>query len=362
MVLNGKAVRLLLNASHERKRRGICLNADFVSLRRYKSAGAVAVVLHHAEHREAEPQRFERSAGRGGMFCAAVDEQNIRPCGKLSVLLKIMREPARDDLAHGAVVIRRFGAADAEFPVIPLERLSVYMHRHGRHDTRTAGVRNIIRFDPVREFRELKRLLKPLKRLAPALLGGRRAQNLLAGVHRRLFRKAGTVAALRHFEIHAPPGHVRKPALDVLLILRLKRQEDRFGPARAVYIILAQQSGQGFSIRLRRVVDERYILAGQIAVRIVQHGKTALCAAHKADGVRVGAGGGNDALAVFERGHRAHPVSQPRGLLKPEIFGRGVHLRLNAPDKLRAAPFEDIHGFVDRTAVLFPARHAPIWY
>ena len=55
----------------------------------------------------------------------------------------------------------------------------------------------------MRKFRELKRLLKPGERFAPALLGGRGAQYLLAGVHCRLFRKAGAVAALLSLELGA---------------------------------------------------------------------------------------------------------------------------------------------------------------
>ena len=231
MILDGEAVRFLLNAAYKRERGGICLYADLVSLRRYERTRTVPVVLHHAEHRQAESQRFERRAGRRSVLRAAVDKQNVRPCGELSVLIQIMREPPRDDLAHGAVVVRRFGAADAEFPVIALEGLAVHMHRHGSDDARAAGVGDIIGLDPVRKFRELKRLLKPGERFAPALLGGRGAQYLLARVHCRLFRKAGAVAALRHLEIHAPPGHIRKPALNVLFILRLKRQKDRFRPA-----------------------------------------------------------------------------------------------------------------------------------
>ena len=98
----------------------------------------------------------------------------------------------------------------------------------------------------------------------------------------------------------------------------------------------------------------------------MQHGKAALCAAYKADGIRIGAGGGDDALAVFQRGHSAHAVTQSSGLLKAESLGCGIHLRLDAPDKLRAAAFENIHSLADRAAVLFSARlqprHAPIWY
>ena len=90
----------------------------------------------------------------------------------------------------------------------------------------------------------------------------------------------------------------------------------------------------------------------------MQHGKAAFRAAHETDGVRIGAGGGDDALAVFQRGYGAHPVAQAPGLFKPEVFGRGIHLGLDAPDELRAAPFKDIHGLADRAAVLFPARLA----
>ena len=292
------------------------------------------------------------------MLRAAVDEQYVGSCGKLPVPIQIVREPARDDLTHGGVIIRRFGAADAKLPVIPLEGLAVHMHRHGSDDIRAPGIGDIVGLDPVRKFREPESVLKPGERFAPALLGGCRAQNLLAGVHRRLFRKAGAVAPLRYLQIHAPPGHVRQPALDVLFVLRLERQENRFRPARTVYIILSQQGGQRLPVRFGRVVDERYVFAGEVAVRIVQHGKAALCAAYKADGVRIGAGGGDDALAVFQRGHSAHAVTQAGGFLKPEILGCGVHLGLDAPDKLRAAAFENIHSLADRAPVLFSARLA----
>ena len=75
VVGDGKAVDLFLDTAHKGEEGRRMADAQLLSLGRYQSAGAVLVVLDHAQNRQGETQRVQGLPGDAGVGFAAVDEQ-----------------------------------------------------------------------------------------------------------------------------------------------------------------------------------------------------------------------------------------------------------------------------------------------
>ena len=68
-------MRLLLDGTDEGEHRGVGGDADLMPAGRDERAGAVAVVLDHAEHRHLQAKAVEHRQRDRCMLGAAVDEQ-----------------------------------------------------------------------------------------------------------------------------------------------------------------------------------------------------------------------------------------------------------------------------------------------
>ena len=75
---DGKAVGLLLNLPDKGKHRLVSHNADLPPLGGHQGAGAVTVVLHHAEDGHCGVKLLRHTEGRLGVGHAAVDQKYVR--------------------------------------------------------------------------------------------------------------------------------------------------------------------------------------------------------------------------------------------------------------------------------------------
>lgn len=74
----------ILNCRHKGKDIAVAVNRNFTAFVVHNGAGAVAVILHHAKGRH----MFQRGAAqrlldRADLAAAAIDQQQVRQCGKL---------------------------------------------------------------------------------------------------------------------------------------------------------------------------------------------------------------------------------------------------------------------------------------
>ena len=145
---DGEAVHLLLNPPDEGEEGRAVLDADLLPLRRHQRAGAVAVVLDHAEDRHLQPQRGERRLRGTGMALAAVDQQEVGQLAELLVPVEIAPEAPRQHLLHGAVVVGVVERLDLEAPVVALEGPPVAEHDHRGDHVGRARVGDIVGLHP----------------------------------------------------------------------------------------------------------------------------------------------------------------------------------------------------------------------
>ena len=87
----------------------------------------MAVILHHAEDRDAEPHFPQHAFRHRRMGLAAVDEQGIGQAGELLIPLLRSSETAQQHLMHGTIVI---GCAadgfDLELSIFAFRKASVF--------------------------------------------------------------------------------------------------------------------------------------------------------------------------------------------------------------------------------------------
>ena len=225
-------------------------------------------------------------------------------------------------------------------------------HGHTGDDAGVAKVGDVKRLDALRRHVQLQRALEPFKRFEAALRLRRRDEDLLARVVRRHLRQAALVAALRHGERDLVPRRLGEQALERVLSLERARQQHLTRISAAALIILLHERGERLAVRLHRLVEKRPVLAREVAVRKVQHGKAALGPALKADGVRVGIGRGDNALVVLQALDGAQPVAQRRRVFKPQRVGRGLHLLGQFGRELRRAAVKDHLRLADGLEIL----------
>ena len=102
---DGKAVGLLLDPSDQGEYRLIVLYADLPPLRGDEGAGAVAVVLDHAEDGNSQPKMLRDPAGDPCVLLTAVDQKNVGQGHEFLVLLHVVGKAAGEDFFHGTVVV-----------------------------------------------------------------------------------------------------------------------------------------------------------------------------------------------------------------------------------------------------------------
>ena len=91
VVSDGKPVYLLLDSRRQRKGPAVGMDGNFLPLAG-DGAGAVLVVLHHAEQRDRKPHGFQYRPDCRHMAFAAVEQNEIRKLGKPSVSPFSLRE------------------------------------------------------------------------------------------------------------------------------------------------------------------------------------------------------------------------------------------------------------------------------
>ena len=84
LILDGKAMRLLLYIAHKGKHRLVGAYADLMPVWAYERPRAVAVILDHAEHVHAQTELIQRVHRHLRVVLAAVYEQKLRQGEKLS--------------------------------------------------------------------------------------------------------------------------------------------------------------------------------------------------------------------------------------------------------------------------------------
>ena len=225
-------------------------------------------------------------------------------------------------------------------------------HGHAGDDAGIAEVGDVKRLDALGRRVELQRALEPFERFEAALRLRRRDEDLLARVVRRHFRQAALVAALRHGERDLVPRRLSEQPLERILPLKRARQQHLPRIGAAALIILLHERGERLAVRLHRLVEKRPVLAREVAVRKVQHGKTALGPALKTDSIGVGIGRGDDALVVLQALDGAQPVAQRRCVFKPQRVGRSLHLLGQFGRELRRAAVKDHLRLADGLEIL----------
>ena len=93
------------------------LDADLLPLWGDQGPGAVAVILHHAKDGNGQAILGQHPAGHRGVGGPAVDEQQVRPVGKVPVPLDLMAKAAGDHLLHWSIVIRAGEVPELEVAV-----------------------------------------------------------------------------------------------------------------------------------------------------------------------------------------------------------------------------------------------------
>ena len=160
MVLDGEAVRLLLNAANQREQRGRLLNANLLPRRSDQRTGAVPVVLYHAEGRNIQSQLCQHLFGYARMGHAAVNEQYVRSLVEARVAVLQVRQAAGQRLPHGRIVILPVQAAHFEALIVALQRLPPLEHHHGGDNLGPGGVGNVVGLHPQRRLRQPQQLLQ----------------------------------------------------------------------------------------------------------------------------------------------------------------------------------------------------------
>ena len=159
MILNGKPVGFILDSGNQLKtlRAGIDGELHIVEV---KPPGPVKVILHHAAHRNIQPQLFHHPQGHIHLSPASVHHDQIREGGKaaqlliqlfflqLLLLLQAVGEAPGQHLLQAGVVIGTLHGFDLEFPVITALRLSFFVNYHGANGFKTADIGNIVGFHP----------------------------------------------------------------------------------------------------------------------------------------------------------------------------------------------------------------------
>ena len=100
VVLNGKAVGLLLNLPDQGENRRNGLDTDFPPVRMDQRPGTVAVVLHHTKGGNLQVQGLQHPRRHLYMLMSAIDQKQVRLVRKLFIPVQIPAEPAGEHLFH----------------------------------------------------------------------------------------------------------------------------------------------------------------------------------------------------------------------------------------------------------------------
>ena len=155
VVLDGKAVRLVLDTGDELEALPGGVDRQFFVVEK-KSAGAVAVILDHPADRDLEAELIQHRGGDIDLAPAAVHQDKIREAGEapqlrveillfhLPLFVHAVLKPAHENFTHAGVVVGAGHRPDAEFPVVAAPGLSVLENDHRADIGKAADIGDVV--------------------------------------------------------------------------------------------------------------------------------------------------------------------------------------------------------------------------
>ncbi len=144
VILNGKAVRLILDPRHQPERLGMRIDRQLHILK-INAPCPVIIVLHHAADRDIDPQRIQHLKGDVYLPSSAVHHDQVRKTAEashfithtllveFSSLLQAVGKPPRQHLFHTGIIIRPLNCLYLKFTVITALWLSLLINDHGTY-------------------------------------------------------------------------------------------------------------------------------------------------------------------------------------------------------------------------------------
>ena len=129
-------MHLVLNCGNERECAAVRRHGDLTSALG-NGAGAVLIILDHAEQRHGDPHRRKYRRDGADMAASAVKQYQVGQTAERLVrrlVVFIMCEPAPDHLRHAGVIVRPGNRLDRKFPVTAPQRASVFKDNHSADD------------------------------------------------------------------------------------------------------------------------------------------------------------------------------------------------------------------------------------
>ena len=360
VVGNGEAVRLLLHRADQGEQRGRLPNAQLLPPGGDQGAGAVPVVLHHAQHRHVQSQPGHHLLGDAGVVFAAVDQQQVWQGRKFFVPVQIPAEAAGQHLPHGAVVVPLPARLHPETAVGRLQRPAVLKDHHAAHLIVAAGVGDVVALHPPGQGGQLRQLLQLPQCAADALGGVRDPLHLLPCVAMGDIQQGAALAALGHPDGHGVTAALRQQGGQRVRVLHSGRQQDLPRQGLAGQVVLRHHGGQQHVLAVGGVGEYLRLPRQQVAVFNVQHrhagtGGTGIRAPY----VGIGADTGDDPLLLAQHRQGLDLIPQGGGRLEVQRLRRGGHFLRQLSGDGAQPPLQQGCGLRHAAAVLLPVRLTP---
>ena len=362
---------LVLNVRDKRKDIAVAVDGDLAALVVHNGAGAVVVILDHAEGRH----MLQRCAAQGlpdraDLSPAAVDEQQVGQRRKLVLravrLLAaaghlVLRRAAGERLCQRGVVIGARDGFHLKAAVARAVGLAVLKDDHAADARPVAPVGNIVAFNHAGRLFQAQHLRSLLKQLFLAGIAPALAAQTLDSVcigHRDELRD---VAALGHVQLHLRAARLVQSFIQCLRVGRQGVHGNRFRDRLAVEVILRQKF-LPHGVDVRRVAEQELPLVGQASVTIAQHGGAdRVGRARQCDDVHLGVALHDDLLPGCHAVNGHDLVAQQRRRLKVKPLRRSLHLLPQLPDDVLFAvadhPQCALHSVVVSSTGDFAAAH-----
>ena len=328
MVLDGKAVGLLLDLADEGEHRRDGLDADLPAVRVDQGPSAVAVVLHHAVGGDGQIQHLQHPGGHLHMLVAAVNEEQVGLVPELLVAVQIPAEAAGEHLFHGGIVVGAVHVLQLEAAVVPLEWPAVHIDHHGGHYVAGPGVGDVVGLHPPGRTLQAEHFAQGLQQLVPPLFVGGGPLHLLPGVLVGQLDQVHLGPPLGGDQLHPVPHLLGQHPGEGHLVGQLAGDQNLLGEPGAAHVVLPHQGGQYRPLLvLHGGLQQVEVLGGQLAVHEVENYKGALGRPPEEAGhVGVGQGAGNHLLPLAQQLDGPEPVPELSRPLKPQLLRRPLHL------------------------------------
>ena len=322
-------MHLVLNVGYKGERRAVGSQGDLARIAD-DGAGAMVVILDHAEHGDAQSRRRYHRQHGADLSLAAVEQDEIgqsAEAGSYALLLRlfVFIQAAGEHLRHGAVVVLSGERLDLELAVGAFQRPGVLEHDHARDVIRAGEVGDIVALDV---FGELFQTEQVFQLIQHTQLSTGHALELAEGLKRVFAAHIDEVflrTALGNIQINALALSLTEPALGVLAILDLAVERDVRGNLLAQRVIAQDELGTEIDLVVHVVDDE---ILGIVQARFVeaQNGGGALVLLPcYGDHVKLVQMDIDDLLLVAHLLHRGDLVAIMRGALKVQRLCRGSH-------------------------------------